>query len=41
MGFKIGMRIPPKMGGEGLERLASWSAQAGLDVLDVQSSRRK
>ncbi len=32
---KIGMRIPPKMGAQGMENLAQWAKQAGLDVIDV------
>ena len=29
------MRIPPKMGAQGMENLAQWAKQAGLDVIDV------
>jgi sugar phosphate isomerase/epimerase len=35
MNFSIGMRIPPKIGEEGIQAVASWAAKAGLDVLDV------
>jgi sugar phosphate isomerase/epimerase len=35
MNFKIGMRIPPKIGKEGIDSVASWAVDAGLDVLDV------
>ncbi|WP_274364602.1 sugar phosphate isomerase/epimerase family protein [Paenibacillus thermotolerans] len=35
MSFRIGMRIPPKIGSEGIEATARWAAEAGLDVLDV------
>lgn len=35
MSFKIGMRIPPRIGKEGIEKTAEWAAGAGLDVLDV------
>ncbi len=35
MNFKIGMRIPPKIGAEGIENVAAWSAEAGLDIIDV------
>lgn len=35
MRCKIGMRIPPRIGGEGIEAAAAWAAEAGLDVLDV------
>lgn len=35
MSFRIGMRIPPKIGAEGIEQTALWAAEAGLDVLDV------
>ncbi|UVI28998.1 sugar phosphate isomerase/epimerase family protein [Paenibacillus spongiae] len=35
MNFKIGMRIPPKMGAEGIGNVAKWAADNGLDVLDV------
>ncbi|WP_338786147.1 sugar phosphate isomerase/epimerase [Metabacillus sp. FJAT-53654] len=33
--FNIGMRIPPKIGAEGIEKVASWAAQVGLNTLDV------
>ncbi|MCZ8515216.1 sugar phosphate isomerase/epimerase [Paenibacillus filicis] len=33
--MRIGMRIPPKMGSEGIESVAVWAAGSGLDVLDV------
>jgi sugar phosphate isomerase/epimerase len=35
MNFKIGMRIPPKIGKEDMENTASWASSIGLDVLDV------
>ncbi|PZE21577.1 sugar phosphate isomerase/epimerase family protein [Paenibacillus xerothermodurans] len=35
MPFKIGMRIPPKLGAQGMEKVAAWAAEAGLDVIDV------
>jgi sugar phosphate isomerase/epimerase len=35
MKVQIGMRIPPKIGAEGLEQVATWAAGAGLDVLDI------
>ncbi|MZQ87011.1 TIM barrel protein [Paenibacillus sp. 5J-6] len=35
MKLQIGMRIPPRIGSEGLALTAAWAAQAGLDVLDV------
>lgn len=35
MNFKLGMRIPPKMGAEGIVNVAKWAANNGLDVLDV------
>ncbi|MBP1991799.1 sugar phosphate isomerase/epimerase family protein [Paenibacillus eucommiae] len=35
MNFKIGMRIPPLIGAEGIEKTAAWAAGAGLDILDV------
>ncbi|WP_145020297.1 sugar phosphate isomerase/epimerase [Paenibacillus sp. Y412MC10] len=31
----IGMRIPPKIGAEGIRQTALWAAEAGLDILDV------
>jgi sugar phosphate isomerase/epimerase len=35
MNFRIGTRIPPKIGGEGIQAVARWAAEIGLDVLDV------
>lgn len=35
MKVQIGMRIPPKIGAEGMEQVAAWAAGAHLDVLDV------
>ncbi|MBB6733697.1 sugar phosphate isomerase/epimerase family protein [Cohnella zeiphila] len=35
MKYRIGMRIPPKIGAEGIGATAEWAASAGLDVLDV------
>ncbi|QGH33701.1 TIM barrel protein [Gracilibacillus salitolerans] len=35
MNFNIGMRIPPKLGAEGMEQIASWASEVGLDILDV------
>ncbi|WP_274651423.1 sugar phosphate isomerase/epimerase family protein [Paenibacillus humicola] len=35
MSVKLGMRIPPKIGAEGIEKAAVWAKEAGLDVLDV------
>lgn len=35
MEFNIGMRIPPKIGADGLEQVAAWAAAIGLEVLDV------
>nr|WP_144926271.1 sugar phosphate isomerase/epimerase [Paenibacillus bovis] len=35
MSFKIGMRIPPKIGAQGMESVASWAKSVGLDVVDV------
>ncbi|MGM7723002.1 sugar phosphate isomerase/epimerase family protein [Metabacillus sp. Hm71] len=35
MKCQIGMRIPPKIGAEGIESAAAWAAQVGLDTLDV------
>ncbi|GGD78313.1 sugar phosphate isomerase/epimerase family protein [Paenibacillus nasutitermitis] len=35
MSNPIGMRIPPKIGAEGIARTARWAAEAGLDILDV------
>ncbi|RKP48886.1 sugar phosphate isomerase/epimerase [Cohnella endophytica] len=35
MNLNLGMRIPPKIGAEGMQATANWAAQAGLDVLDV------
>lgn len=37
MSWKIGMRIPPKIGAEGMEKTAAWAARNGIDVLDVPS----
>ncbi|OZB98638.1 sugar phosphate isomerase/epimerase [Paenibacillus sp. XY044] len=35
MSNPIGMRIPPKIGAEGIRQTALWAAEAGLDILDV------
>ncbi|MBD2871847.1 sugar phosphate isomerase/epimerase family protein [Paenibacillus arenilitoris] len=35
MNFQLGMRIPPKIGSEGIEKVAQWAAGVKLDVLDV------
>ncbi|SFJ79694.1 Sugar phosphate isomerase/epimerase [Paenibacillus sp. UNC496MF] len=35
MNVKLGMRIPPKIGAEGIENTAKWAAGAGLEVLDL------
>src|SRR5690606_41282488 len=35
MSFKLGMRIPPKIGAQGMESVASWAKSVGLDVVDV------
>ncbi|QJD84879.1 sugar phosphate isomerase/epimerase family protein [Cohnella herbarum] len=35
MNYKLGMRIPPKIGKEGIHAVADWAAKTGLDVLDV------
>jgi sugar phosphate isomerase/epimerase len=35
MDKKIGMRIPPNIGAEGIESVASWASSISLDVLDV------
>jgi sugar phosphate isomerase/epimerase len=35
MKYRIGMRIPPKIGAEGIDRTARWAAETGLDFLDV------
>jgi len=35
MTWPIGMRIPPHLRAEGMEQVARWAADAGLDVLDV------
>lgn len=35
MNRKIGMRISPKIGGEGMESVARFAASIGLDVIDV------
>ncbi|WP_078381807.1 sugar phosphate isomerase/epimerase family protein [Sutcliffiella halmapala] len=32
---KIGMRIPPNIGAEGIESVANWASSISLDVLDV------
>ncbi|TFE26650.1 sugar phosphate isomerase/epimerase family protein [Cohnella luojiensis] len=37
MNFNIGMRIPPKIGEQGIRKVAEWAAKTGLDVLDVPS----
>ncbi len=34
-GFPIGMRIPGKIGAEGLDAVAAWAKAAGLDALDL------
>ncbi len=33
--FRIGLRIPPKLGASGLESVASWAASVGLGALDL------
>ncbi len=33
--MKIGMRIPPKMGALGIEKVAEWASSTGLEILDV------
>jgi len=35
MSYRIGMRIPPRIGAEGIAKTAEWAARNGLDVLDV------
>ncbi|HEU5140455.1 MAG TPA: TIM barrel protein, partial [Bacillales bacterium] len=35
MSFPIGMRIPPRIGKEGINKVAEWAGRSGLDVLDV------
>lgn len=35
MNRKIGMRIPPKIGADGIESVASWASSIGIDVIDV------
>ena len=37
MTFKIGMRIPPKLGSMGIKGVADFAKSAGLDVVDVPS----
>ena len=37
MNVQIGMRIPPKIGAEGIIKTADWAASAGLDILDVSN----
>lgn len=37
MNVKLGMRIPPKIGSEGITKTAQWAASIGLDVLDVSN----
>jgi len=37
MAWNIGMRIPPKINSQGIEKVASWAVEIGLDVLDVGS----
>jgi len=32
---QIGIRIPPKLGAEGIESLANWASSIGIDVIDV------
>lgn len=32
---KIGMRIPPKLGGKGIEYVTKWASSVGIDVIDV------
>lgn len=38
MSFKIGTRISPKIGGTGIQNVAKWAAEIGLDVLDVPNA---
>ncbi|MGQ4667945.1 sugar phosphate isomerase/epimerase family protein, partial [Metabacillus halosaccharovorans] len=35
MNRQIGMRIPPKLGADGIESLAKWASSIGIDVIDV------
>ena len=35
MSFDIGLRIPPKLGSQGLEALATWGKSVGLKALDL------
>lgn len=35
MSFQLGMRIPPHIGKQGIEKVAAFAAEVGLDVLDV------
>lgn len=35
MTFKIGMRLPPKIGAQGIEEAVKWAAQTGLDTVDL------
>lgn len=37
MNFKIGMRIPPKIGSESIENVAKWAKDTELDTIDVPS----
>ncbi|SFT08657.1 sugar phosphate isomerase/epimerase [Paenibacillus sp. BC26] len=37
MTIQLGMRIPPKIGAEGIAKTAAWAASIGLDVLDVSN----
>jgi hypothetical protein len=37
MNVKLGMRIPPKIGSEGILMTAQWAVSIGLDVLDVSN----
>ncbi|KKI90392.1 hypothetical protein WQ54_20750 [Bacillus sp. SA1-12] len=32
---KIGMRIPPKIGADGIESVAKWASSNGIDIIDV------
>jgi sugar phosphate isomerase/epimerase len=36
--FPIGLRIPGRMGAEGLEAVAAWAKAAGLDALDLHEA---
>ncbi|HUC94297.1 MAG TPA: sugar phosphate isomerase/epimerase [Paenibacillus sp.] len=38
MSFNIGTRIPPKISKTGIENVAKWAAEIGLDVLDVPNA---